>query len=56
METNNKRDGIRFNEETRMYTATISIHGHKIDLGNFRYEAEAIQSYNFHLEQSGNKR
>ena len=55
METNNKRDGVRFNEETKMYTATISINNHRIDLGNFRYESEALQSYNFHLEQSGSK-
>ena len=50
-----KKEGVSYDESTRMYTATISINGHKINLGGFRYEAEAIQSYNFHLEQSSNQ-
>ena len=54
MESKN-RDGVKYDKASKTYNATISINGHKINLGNFRYEAEAIQSYNFHLEQSNNK-
>ena len=50
-----KKQSVRYDEATKTYKATISINGHKINLGNFRYEAEAIQSYNFHLEQSSNQ-
>ena len=49
-----KKDGVVYDEASKTYNATISINGHKINLGNFRYESEAIQSYNFHLEKANN--
>ena len=53
MKSTNK-DGVSYDEASKTYNATISINGHKINLGNFRYESEAIQSYNFHIEKSNN--
>ena len=54
MKSTNK-DGVKYDEASKTYNATISINGHKINLGNFRYESEAIQSYNFHIEKSNNQ-